>query len=54
MVREREIRITQGPGGAAIFFLFNRNAINNRSKKCLKNESDRLPKGNLRLQGETF
>ena len=33
-----------------MFFLFNRNTLNNRQKisKCLKNGSDRLRKGNLR------
>ena len=56
MVREREIRITQGPGGAAIFFLLieTQSITGQKFSKCLKNGSDRLPKGNLRLQDETF
>ena len=40
MIRKVRLRLW-----AAIFFLFNRNTLNNRSKKffkCLKNGSDRL------------
>ena len=37
------------------FFLIETQSITGQKfSKCLKNESDRLPKGNLRLQGETF
>ena len=37
------------------FFLIETQSITGQKfSKCPKNGSDRLPKGNLRLQGETF
>ena len=47
--KEIRMRKVQVRLWVAIFFLFNKNALSNRSKifKCLKSGSDRLRKGNL-------